>query len=178
MLTQRAPTCRLKCNRETPCQNCTARNEEAACKFRGPKNGSTSVSLAPRHNGDAMRRRIENLEDLVKRLVAERQQVPSLSGIGVYTPDESPKTDPGTTGRTVSTDSQVSDTYYVGQGAGKTLVDGTHSVFTNTGGNDWHVVLQEVCCCLLCPPNGNFIHHCYLSITQTYLECVLPMYCR
>lgn len=85
-----------------------------------------------------MRRRIDHLEDLVKKLIQERQVVPTPTEIAVATPEShSPQTDPDMSG-----------------GAGKTVMDGMHSVYVS--GSDWHVVLEEVCCIVcygsLCPP--------------------------
>ncbi|GAB1319362.1 Pyrrolocin cluster transcription factor fsdR [Madurella fahalii] len=58
---------KLKCNREKPCQNCTARNSQANCQFQGPNHRPPSTT------GDVlMRQRIDRLEGLVKQL-AERQ---------------------------------------------------------------------------------------------------------
>ncbi|KAH6839637.1 hypothetical protein B0I37DRAFT_386929 [Chaetomium sp. MPI-CAGE-AT-0009] len=73
-----------------------------------------------------MRRRIDHLEDLVKKLIQERQAVPTPTAITVPTP-ESPSPDP---------DPDLSG------GAGKTVIDGIHSVYVS--GSDWHVVLEEI----------------------------------
>ncbi|RYP78350.1 hypothetical protein DL771_000535 [Monosporascus sp. 5C6A] len=124
----------LKCNREKPCQNCTARDEHASCEFRGSKNGAAAVARRDA-NGDAMGHRIDHLEDLVKRLIAERQQVPSPSTHLVYTPG-SPQLEAGHAISALAADAQDVS------GTGKTVMDGIHSVYL--GGNDWQVVLQEI----------------------------------
>lgn len=83
-----------------------------------------------------MRHRIDNLEDLVKRLIAERQQVSSPGKNLVYTP-ESPQPESAlTTSSAVVSDAQVV------AGVGETVIDGMHSVYL--GGDDWYNVLQEV----------------------------------
>ncbi|KAI1379214.1 hypothetical protein F4677DRAFT_410932 [Hypoxylon crocopeplum] len=125
---------KLKCNREKPCQNCTTRNEEAACEFRGPKNGSLPAAHRDA-NGDGMRQRIEHLEDLVKKLITERQQVPSPGVNVVHTPDSS-KHKPEPAPFVVAPDSRDM------AGTGKTVMDGIHSVYL--GGDDWYAVLQEI----------------------------------
>lgn len=125
---------RLRCNREKPCQNCIARDEKGACKFRGPKN--ETVPAAHREaNGETVRQRIDHLENLVKNLLAERQQTSSVSMHMAYTP-ESPGTQAG-----LAVSPAVSDAQDVA-GAGKLVMDGTHSVYR--GGDDWYAVLQEV----------------------------------
>ncbi|PSR79898.1 hypothetical protein BD289DRAFT_374918 [Coniella lustricola] len=132
---------KLKCNREWPCQNCTARDEQAACKFRGPTVGradrpsdGNTVATVPvsrvdaiMHHNNFLRQRIEHLEEVLRRLVAE------------LTPQTSPKPDP------VLAKPQVSDDTS-GAGAagatGKTVMEGIHSVYV--GGDDWSLVLQEI----------------------------------
>ncbi|KAH6637296.1 hypothetical protein F5144DRAFT_570177 [Chaetomium tenue] len=117
---------KLKCNRQHPCQNCTARDEQQSCKFRGQQNdgSGTSEGIAPA--GDKMRQRIDHLEGLVKTLTQERQPAPTPTKIAVPTPEShSPQTDPDMSG-----------------GAGKTVMDGMHSVYVS--GSDWHVVLEEI----------------------------------
>ncbi len=86
-----------------------------------------------------MHRRIDHLEDLVKRLIAERQQISPPSKGLVYTP-ESPKPETGSTPSAVASDDQGV------AGASKTVMDGIRSVYL--GGDDWYAVLQEVRCCL------------------------------
>ena len=109
---------RLKCNREKPCQNCTARAEQASCKFRGHKSAADLKSETGQKNGDAIRQRIDHLEHLVSRLIAERQDAQSPSG------------------------SNVMDIPETLTPSGKTVMDGVHSV--HVGAHDWHLVLEEV----------------------------------
>jgi hypothetical protein len=78
-------------------------------------------------NGDGIRQRIDHLENLVKKLITERQQVAPPSNNLVYTPE--------------SSEPRPSDAQDV-VGAGTTVMDGIHSVYV--GGDDWHAVLQEV----------------------------------
>jgi hypothetical protein len=102
-------------------------------KFGGPRNGPEAVAQSDA-NGDAMRQRIDHLEDLVKRLAAERGKVST-------DPGEIPKPD-----LTATSDSKDVE------GGGKTLVDGIQSVYLS--GDDWYSVLQEVSCFfsfLYCP---------------------------
>ncbi|KAI0478384.1 hypothetical protein GGR56DRAFT_664627 [Xylariaceae sp. FL0804] len=124
---------KLKCNREKPCQNCTARSEEAACHFRGHQNDALP---GPRRDGaDLMRQRIDHLEDLVKRLVAESRQNPPPAD-SVHTP-ESSEPEAGSV-----PSSGPSDAAEIVGGAGQTVMDGVHSVYL--GGADWYAVLQEI----------------------------------
>lgn len=117
---------RLKCNREQPCQNCTARDEWASCKYKGSKNVA--------HHGDPMQQRIDYLEDLVKRLLAQQQEIPPNN---VACSQDSPKPGTGFVMNAVASDaSDVAST------AGTTVIDGVHSVYK--GVDDWSDVLQEV----------------------------------
>ncbi|KAF3769429.1 hypothetical protein M406DRAFT_343692 [Cryphonectria parasitica EP155] len=114
------------------CDPCRAR-KYASCKYRGPKDGATSVSSAAQRgstNGEAMHQRIDHLEHLVKKLIAER---PSPSHDRVVTP-ESPNFEPGPS----ADGSHGKDM----KGPGKTVMDGLHSVYI--GGGDWHAVLHEI----------------------------------
>ncbi|KAK3358221.1 hypothetical protein B0T25DRAFT_517492 [Lasiosphaeria hispida] len=115
-------TRKLKCNREKPCQNCAARGEQSTCNFRGAKDG---VEPSGDANGNATRQRIDRLEHLVKKLIAERQQFPVSPARKDESPTpETPKSGPGMAG------------------GGKTFIDGVHSVYSSE--DDWHAVLQEI----------------------------------
>jgi hypothetical protein len=136
---------RLKCNREQPCQNCTARSEEESCKFRGTSKTGAATSAGhgeANGGGDATRKRIDHLEDLVKKLIAERQQ-PSLPGPNsnsrgaVLTPESLGRDAANRPAHTPTILEPDVD------GAGETVVDGTHSVYH--GGDEWYTVLREVC---------------------------------
>jgi len=105
---------RLKCNREKPCQNCVTRNQQGGCHFQGP--ASHGPPLPAANAACIMRQRIDRLEALVKRLVADSSSQSSVS---------SPE---------IAADRRV--------GAGKTVMDGNHSVYVGDG--DWRVVLEEV----------------------------------
>lgn len=105
---------RLKCNREKPCQNCITRNQREGCHFQGA--ASHSPPLLAATDAVCMRQRIDRLEALVKRLVA----------------DSSPQS-------SVSSPEIAADR---GVGAGKTVMDGNQSVYVGDG--DWRVVLEEV----------------------------------
>ncbi|KAH8202702.1 hypothetical protein TruAng_003188 [Truncatella angustata] len=111
-----------------------ARGEHAACVFHGPKNGAVPVARRDA-TGDAMRQRIDHLEDLVKNLIAERHLVTPPSHDTIYTPQSS-TAGAGLT-RTATTP-EAQDAV----GVGKTVMDGVHSVYL--GGDDWYVVLQEI----------------------------------
>ena len=124
---------RLKCNREKPCQNCTVRDQQIACNYRSSKNGTTPNAHADEH-GDPMRQRIDHLESLVTRLIAQRQEVPSID---VDCSQSSPE--PGTGPVMTPVASDASDEAY---SAGTTVFDGVHSVYK--GADDWYDVLQEV----------------------------------
>ncbi|KAK9451148.1 uncharacterized protein V1518DRAFT_370393 [Limtongia smithiae] len=131
-------TRKLRCNREKPCQNCTARAEQAGCKFRASKNGVVATPVTHRDtNGDttSIHQRIDHLEDLVKRLIAEGPRDLSPSKNVVYTP-ESPHTE-----SEQALSSAPSDAPNMA-GAGQTVMDGIHSVYV--GGDDWNAVLQQV----------------------------------
>lgn len=82
-----------------------------------------------------MRQRIDHLEDLVKGLISEQQQTKNLENGAVITP-QSPEVDTHTDQSSTSDDGR--DT----AGAGKTVIDGNHSVYL--GDNDWYTVLQEI----------------------------------
>lgn len=91
-----------------------------------------------KEDGGATRQRIEQLERLVKDLISERSGRIS----------EDPQSARIET-RNMSPDVQNSNS------AGKTVVDGSYSVFH--GGNDWHLVLQEVPIALvaiICSPSS------------------------
>ncbi|KAL4928177.1 Zn(II)2Cys6 transcription factor [Aspergillus undulatus] len=108
---------KLKCNREKPCQNCTARGE--ACNYKGSANGAPPLAARDRH-GETMRQRIDHLEDIVKKLINQPLALPS--------PDDSQ----GSVASTTSGSGRL----------GTTVVDGTHSVYKPT--DDWHDVLREI----------------------------------
>lgn len=136
---------RLKCNREQPCQNCKTRNEEATCKFRGAsKNGAVPGVVHGEANGDggvATRKRIDHLEDLVKKLIAARQQASSVKTnsndeITLHTPRSFDRGAQSRSSPTAGT--QEPDL----AGAGETVMDGMHSVYH--GGDEWYTVLREV----------------------------------
>lgn len=166
---------KLKCNREKPCQNCTARNEQVTCKFRRPlsaaagsagninsptalRGASPAQSLVGGDrsdassnfagyrsdagiNGESMRQRIVHLEDLVRRLIAERplplSPPQSSTGASISTPEKTPEKTPGTD----SSDAASSDDL-LAAATGKTVMDGLRSVYI--GGDDLSVVLQEI----------------------------------
>ncbi|KAK9244248.1 hypothetical protein V1506DRAFT_541930 [Lipomyces tetrasporus] len=118
---------KLKCNREKPCQNCTVRNEPASCRYRGAKSPPPPVARDQQqqqqqhHHEDSMQRRIDNLEDLVKRLIVQGQAgLPTnVASQHLNAPDVA----------------SVADT-------GSTVIDGVHSVYK--AADDWHNVLQEI----------------------------------
>lgn len=85
-----------------------------------------------REDGAATRQRIEQLERLVKDLISERTLSPSGS---LEKPSDTFQS-MGNDTRTIPREFQNCNS------TGKTVVDGTYSVFH--GGNDWHLVLQEV----------------------------------
>ncbi|SPQ17721.1 2b269531-e530-4eb7-ab25-91184f394da8 [Thermothielavioides terrestris] len=127
---------KLRCNREKPCHNCTARNEQASCRFRGRKNGPNgSAPGAAEPAAHALRQRIDHLESLVQKLIDRNPHAPLPSGGMVCTPESSHSE----SGSALSAD--ASDPLHV-PGAGKTVTDGVHSVYL--GGDDWHVVLEEI----------------------------------
>ncbi|KKK24816.1 hypothetical protein AOCH_000267, partial [Aspergillus ochraceoroseus] len=130
-------TRKLKCNREQPCQNCVTRNEAINCRYRGSKVATPPVSH-PQDQGDPMQQRIDHLEDLVKRLITQQQELPAYDlsqGLDTIPPrteamptpvvSEIPS-GPGLTGSTPHT----------------TIIDGVHSVYK--GSDDWHDVLREI----------------------------------
>lgn len=83
---------------------------------------------------DPMQQRIDHLEDLVKRLMAQRQEPPPTS---VGSSQNCPTSAPGL-GMT-AVESDASDVAF---GAGTTVIDGVYSVYKSA--DDWHTVLQEV----------------------------------
>ncbi|KAI0015272.1 fungal-specific transcription factor domain-containing protein [Xylariomycetidae sp. FL0641] len=123
---------KLKCNREKPCQNCTARHEETACKFRGLHGETLPAARSDgRGESEGMRQRIDHLEELVTRLVAERREPPSSTANIVYTPESSES-------------DVVASAPPAGacEAGGQTVMDGVHSVYLS--GDDWYGVLQEI----------------------------------
>ncbi|KAL4796336.1 hypothetical protein BDV19DRAFT_378315 [Aspergillus venezuelensis] len=64
---------KLKCNREKPCQNCIARAE--TCHFKRSTTGVLSAPAKDR-NGEAMRQRLDHLEDMVKKLIDQHPAMP------------------------------------------------------------------------------------------------------
>lgn len=125
---------RLKCNREKPCQNCTARDERSTCNYKGSKNGSTPSAHQEDHGVDLMQQRIDHLEGLVKKLIAQRPD--SSPSSRVYTQDS-----PGSLTGPVTTASSL-DASDVACSTGTTVIDGSQSVYK--GADDWYDVLQEV----------------------------------
>ncbi|GFN19622.1 Zn(II)2Cys6 transcription factor [Aspergillus tubingensis] len=121
---------KLKCNREKPCQNCITRNEQPSCRFRGSNNGAPPIR---RDGGDEMKNRIDHLEGLVKRLIAERQN--GLSENAPHTPESSTPDDNKVLQGAHSHASEVAC-------AGTTMIDGTRSVYR--GGDEWYDVLEEI----------------------------------
>ncbi|KAI1128812.1 hypothetical protein F5Y10DRAFT_277234 [Nemania abortiva] len=123
---------KLKCNREKPCQNCAARGEHSACKFRGPVN---TAAPAASLNGDATRQRLDHLEELVKRLIAEHpQSSPPQNNDenGIPTPDTRRTSQAGSS-------SAFDDIADSPPGVtGRTVMDGVHSVYID--GDDWSVI--------------------------------------
>lgn len=77
-----------------------------------------------------MRQRIDHLENLVKKLIAQRQ--------GTSPPRDN---DEKTNALPNSEAGPMSDAP-VAAGAGKTLIDGVRSMYLS--GDEWQVVLQEV----------------------------------
>lgn len=120
---------RLKCNREKPCQNCTARDEQITCKYKGSRNGSTPLPYRDEHV-DPMGQRIDHLEGLVKSLIAQQQGTPPNN---VTRSQDSQKPGTGTV---------ASDASDVARSTGTTVIDGVYSVYK--GVDDWYDVLQEV----------------------------------
>jgi hypothetical protein len=144
---------RLKCNRELPCQNCTARSEEASCKFRGAKNGAVTplVPGRPSVDADATRQRIDHLEDLVKKLIAERQGSGSSPDVSSHSnssgtgpsPESSSRSVPSPALQRIRKEPDVSrDVDGDSDGDDETVLDSTHSVYH--GGGEWYAVLREV----------------------------------
>ncbi|KAI9148201.1 Efflux pump mlcE [Paramyrothecium foliicola] len=125
---------KLKCNREQPCQNCITRGQENDCNFSGVKAAPSSRRGTANVSAPAMRGRIDKLEQLVKKLIAERQNEQNLVQTSVsyqvHTPDSTqPEAESQTDPRNEAN-------------AGRVVIDGVHSVFS--GGDDWYAVLQEI----------------------------------
>lgn len=102
-------------------------------------NGSLPTAIP----SDDISQRINHLENLVNRLVAERPPAwtpPDSIGnstVGTYTPEKSDRTEGEST---VASDVTIEDTFPV-KTVGRTVIDGTQSVYLD--GDDWSVVLQE-----------------------------------
>lgn len=77
-----------------------------------------------------MRQRIDHLEGLVKKLIAQRQNTSPPRG-NIAETTENPKAEVGPASGAQET-----------AGASKMLIDGVRSIYLN--GDDWQVVLQEV----------------------------------
>ncbi|KFA67837.1 hypothetical protein S40285_08750 [Stachybotrys chlorohalonatus IBT 40285] len=122
------------CNREKPCYNCSTRLEQDACTFRGHKTGAAPAAHRREANGEAMGQRIDQLEQLVKRLISERQTVPPTGICDLdYLSAETTKS------QVMSPEASDAD---ASPGAGMTIMEGDHSVYH--GADDWYVVLQEI----------------------------------
>ncbi|KAK9326963.1 hypothetical protein V1520DRAFT_91448 [Lipomyces starkeyi] len=121
---------KLKCNREKPCQNCIARNEGTTCKYKGSDNGTAPIAHQDEH-ADLMQQRIDHLEGLVKKLIAQRQDILPNNVVGSQ---DSP------TGFVMA--AAASDASDLACTSGTTVIDGVHSVYK--GADDWHDVLQEI----------------------------------
>ncbi|TAQ84990.1 hypothetical protein B7494_g6700 [Chlorociboria aeruginascens] len=120
-------TRKLKCNRVQPCQNCIARDEQATCEYKGSKSGTTLMARRG-ENGDPMQQRIDHLENLVKRLISHRSELPLSS---VVSGQVSSKPENGSI-RTA----MASDAPNTAFSAGMTVIDGVYSVYK--GADDWH----------------------------------------
>jgi hypothetical protein len=112
MTIKNADKARLKCNREKSCQNCAARDERTTCKYRGSKNTPTPIAHDQNNREDSMQRRIDNLEDLVKRLITQGQV-----GLPENVANQHSPVAPNT-----SDVASIADT-------GSTVIDGVHSVY-------------------------------------------------
>lgn len=77
-----------------------------------------------------MRKRIDHLEGLVKKLIAQRQHT------------SSPRNDTADTITVPEAEAGPASHAQEVSGASKTLIDGVRSMYLN--GDDWQVVLQEV----------------------------------
>ncbi|KFA73496.1 hypothetical protein S40288_05782 [Stachybotrys chartarum IBT 40288] len=105
-----------------------------ACTFRGHKTGAAPAANRREANGEAMGQRIDQLEQLVKSLISERQTVPptGVSDLDYLSTEV-------TQSRVMS---PLASDVDASPGAGKTIMEGDHSVYH--GADDWYVVLQEV----------------------------------
>lgn len=75
------PSCRLKCNREKPCQNCIVRGEATAssCTY-AEKAEKKSGHANPRSDAEDMRKRLNRLESSILSMIssdAERRGNPA-----------------------------------------------------------------------------------------------------
>lgn len=119
---------RLKCNRESPCQNCTARAQHDACTYRGHTDATKSVGRQRKGDDVAVRKRVDQLERLVRQLLSDRGSASaSDNGKDASQNMESQYHEPSPSAPAAT---------------GKTIIEGSRSAYH--GGNDWHVVLQEV----------------------------------
>lgn len=82
------------------------------------------------NNGDEMRKRIDHLEGLVKKLIAQRENTSPPSNTTADTTGN-PEAEPGPASHAQEAAS-----------TGKMLIDGVRSMYLN--GDDWQAVLQEV----------------------------------
>lgn len=146
-----ADEARLKCNREKPCQNCTARDERISCRYKGSGNGTPAIRQD--EHEDPMRQRLDHLEGLVKRLIAQRPETLPINAVG-------DQDSPGSRAASEKT-AEASDISDVSHRVGTTVIDGTHSVYN--GGDDWYDVLKEVSqlVSLSCSPSTRFIPWLY-----------------
>jgi hypothetical protein len=108
-----------------------ARNELASCKYQDSKSRTTAHED---EHGDRMRQRIDHLEDLVKKLIAQNQEVPVNKVIS--------SSDSSVPGTKSAKNTEAPDAIDVASTAGTTVIDGVHSVYNSA--DDWFNVLQEV----------------------------------
>ncbi|KAL5334159.1 hypothetical protein BJX70DRAFT_30374 [Aspergillus crustosus] len=147
---------KLKCSRDKPCQNCSVRGEQAACVYKGSTNDGASLVHGDKNGiGEPMRQRIDQLEQMVKRLVGQGpprgQEAQSQSyGLGLgqggipgkeVAAGPTPSPDGSLGGYGSGSVSVSVDSFGSGAG-GVTVIDGGHSVYKPT--EDWYDVLQEV----------------------------------
>ena len=104
-----------------------------------------------------MRQRIDQLEVLVKKLIAEGSQSSSPGHNVILTPESSTTNPepPPTEASSVPDESEV--------GTGRTVVDGIHSMYLT--GDDWYTVLEEVSL-----PSPAFISSRFLRLTERQIN--------
>ncbi|EXJ78104.1 hypothetical protein A1O3_09265 [Capronia epimyces CBS 606.96] len=150
---------KLKCNRQSPCDNCTKRGDSASCAYAAPvarKKGSQSHSTSSA-TPDDMQNRIDRLEGLVLSLMTNGAQAPgpaaaaqilstgsSMVGSGSLGPDLDNELDETTMMNDADGQEPESETDGVTKSFGILKVDADRQKTFYIGEAHWAALLNEI----------------------------------